>query len=330
MTDINLTLACGPFDRTQALRDGSVKPEGIGLTYLTLEPAEIFYRMINYREFDLSEMSITNYITLVSLGESPFVAIPVFPSRVFRHGYFFINTGSGIKTPADLKGKRGGVVEYRQTAGVYMRGIMQHEYGVKPSDVEWVQARPDRLGRKFADDLKLTTAPPGSQPGDLLEKGEIDFLLSASPPTAFTRGSSKVARLFPNYRELEIDYYKRTKIYPIMHLIVIRKDVHERNPWAALSLYKAFLAAKQRAMQALAHAGAPRASFAWLHSLIEEEQSIIGKDWFPYGVENPAAITALLQYMQEQGLIPRKPALEELFVPSTLRPVPVDEGHPPP
>ena len=181
MTDINLTLACGPFDRTQALRDGSVKPEGINLTYLTLEPAEIFYRMINYREFDLSEMSITNYITLVSLGESPFVAIPVFPSRVFRHGYFFINTASGIKTPADLKGKRGGVVEYRQTAGVYMRGIMQHEYGVKPSDVEWVQARPDRLGRKLPPDMKVTTAPPGSQPGDLLEKGEIDFLLVRQP-----------------------------------------------------------------------------------------------------------------------------------------------------
>jgi 4,5-dihydroxyphthalate decarboxylase len=193
-----------------------------------------------------------------------------------------------------------------------------------------VQARPDRLGRKLPPDMKVTTAPPGSQPGDLLEKGEIDFLLSASPPVAFTRGSPKVARLFPNYRELEIDYYKRTKIYPIMHLIVIRKDVHERHPWAALSLYKAFLTAKDRAMRALMHAGAPRASFAWLHSLIEEEQSIIGKDWFPYGVENPAAITALLQYMEEQGLIPRKPAIEELFVPSTLRPVPVDEGHPPP
>lgn len=329
MTDLHLTLACGPFDRTQALRDGSVKPEGIDLTYLTLEPAEIFYRMINYKEFDVSELSITNYITLVSLGDSPFVAIPVFPSRVFRHGSFFINTGKGIRSPVDLKGKRGGVVEYRQTAGVYMRGILQHEYGVKPSEVEWVQARPDRLGRKLPEDVKVTTAAPGSKPGALLESGEIDFLLSASPPTAFHRGSPKVARLFPNYRELEIDYYKRTKIYPIMHLIAIRKDVYESHPWVALSLYKAFLAAKDRAMRALLHAGAPRASFAWLHSLIEEEQSIIGKDWFPYGVENPAAIHALLQYMEEQGLIPRKPTIEELFVPSTLRPVPVDEGHPP-
>jgi 4,5-dihydroxyphthalate decarboxylase len=327
MADLNLTLACGPFDRTQALRDGTVKPEGIELTYLALEPAEIFYRMINYREFDVSEMSITNYATLVSLGESPFVAIPVFPSRVFRHGSFFINTASGIRTPADLKGKRGGVVEYRQTAGVYMRGILQHEYGVKPADVQWVQARPDRLGRNPPADVTIATAPPGSQPGELLERGEIDFLLSASPPVAFQRGSPRVARLFPNYRELEQDYYRRTKIYPIMHLIVIRKDVHERHPWAALSLYKAFCAAKDHCMRELLHAGAPRVSFAWLASLIEQERSIIGKDWYPYGVENPAAIEALMQYMEEQGLIARRPTVAELFVASTLRPVPVDEGH---
>jgi 4,5-dihydroxyphthalate decarboxylase len=329
MADLNLTLACGPFDRTQALRDGSVKPDGIELTYLTLEPAEIFYRMINYREFDVSEMSISNHMTLVSQGNAPFVAIPAFPSRVFRHGYFFINTASGIGTPADLKGKRGGVVEYRQTAGVYMRGLLQHEYGVKPSDVEWVQARPDRLGKTPPAGVKITTAPPGTQPGDLLERGEIDFLLSASPPLAFQRGSPKIARLFPNYRELEVDYYRRTKIYPIMHLIVIRRDLYEQHPWIALSLYKAFCAAKDRALHALSHAGAPRASFAWLHSLIEEEQAVIGRDWFPYGVQNPAAIEALLQYMMEQGLIERRPTLEELFVPSTLRPLPVDEGHSP-
>jgi 4,5-dihydroxyphthalate decarboxylase len=329
MSDLHLTLACGPFDRTQALRDGSIKPDGIKLTYLALEPAEIFYRMINYREFDISELSMTNYITLVSTGECPFVGIPVFPSRVFRHGYFFINTSKGITAPGDLKGKRGGVVEYRQTAGVYMRGILQHEYGVKPSDVEWVQARPDRLGRALPPDVKVTTAPPGSQPGDLLERGEIDFLLSANPPAAFQRGSPKIARLFPNYRKLEIDYYQRTKIYPIMHLIVIRREVYERHQWIALSLYKAFCAAKERCQRAYLHAGAPRASFAWLHTLIEEEQSIIGKDWFPYGVENPAAIEALLQYMEEQGLYARRPKLEELFVPSTTRPVPVDEGHGP-
>ena len=251
MADLNLTLACGPFDRTQALRDGSVKPDGISLTYLTLEPAEIFYRMINYQEFDLSEMSISNHATLASLGNSPFVGIPAFPSRVFRHNSFFVNTASGIRTPADLKGKRGGVVEYRQTAGIYMRGLMQHEYGVKPTDVEWVQARPDRLGKTTPPGLKITTAPPGSQPGDLLERGEIDFLLSASPPVAFQRGSPKVARLFPNHRELEVEYYKRTKIYPIMHVIVIKRALYEQHPWIALSLYKAFLAAKERAMRAL-------------------------------------------------------------------------------
>ncbi len=259
--------------------------------------------MINYREFDVSEMSISNHM---HAGQPRRFAVRR-RSRRFRRGSFATATSSstpasGIRAPADLKGKRGGVVEYRQTAGVYMRGLMQHEYGVKPTDVEWVQARPDRLGKKPPADVKITTAPPGSQPGDLLERGEIDFLLSASPPVAFQRGSPKVARLFPNYRELEIDYYKRTKIYPIMHLIVIRQaTLYEQHPWIALSLYKAFCAAKDRAMRALSHAGAPRASFAWLHSLIEEEQAVIGKDWFPYGVQNPAAIDALLQYMDGAG-----------------------------
>ena len=149
MANLRLTLACGPYDRTQGLRDGTIAPEGIELNYLTLQPAEIFWRMLQYREFDVSEMSLSNYTTLVSGGNSPFIAIPVFPSRVFRHGYFFINPKSGITKPADLKGKRGGVPEYSMTAAVYMRGLLQHEYGVKPSDVEWVQGRADRLGREL-------------------------------------------------------------------------------------------------------------------------------------------------------------------------------------
>ena len=149
MPNLKLNLACGPYDRTQALRDGTIQAEGIDLNYIQLQPAEIFWRMLQFKEFDASEMSMSNYTTLVSEGNSPFIAIPVYPSRVFRHGYFFINTDKGIKTGADLKGKRGGVPEYSMTAAVYMRGLMQHEFGVKPSDVEWVQGRADRLGRKL-------------------------------------------------------------------------------------------------------------------------------------------------------------------------------------
>jgi 4,5-dihydroxyphthalate decarboxylase len=328
MANLRLTLACGPYDRTQALRDGTIRPEGIELTYVTLQPAEIFWRMLQYKEFDVSEMSLSNYTTLVSGGEAPFVAIPVYPSRVFRHGYFFINTTKGIESPADLKGKRGGVPEYSMTAAVYMRGLLQHEYDVKPTDVEWVQGRADRLGRRLPGDIRLTQAPAGAELGDLLERGEIDFLMTANNPLSFRRGAPSVRRLFPNYAEVEKDYYRRTKIYPIMHTVVIRRDIYARDPWVALNLYKAFVAAKQHAFRLVMEGGSPKASFAWLQPLLEEERAIIGPDWYPYGIEqNRPSLEALTQYAHEHGLTERRLRIEDLFAPSTLRDIPLSEGQ---
>jgi len=328
MTHLRLTLACGPYDRTQALRDGTIRPEGIELNYVTLQPAEIFWRMLQYKEFDASEMSLSNYTTLVSGGASPFVAIPVFPSRVFRHGYFFINTEKGISTPADLKGKRGGVPEYSMTAAVYMRGLLQHEYGVEPGDVEWVQGRAPRLRHALPPGVRLTQAAPGAELGDLLERGEIDFLVTANNPLSFRRGAPNVRRLFPDYRALEQDYYRRTRIYPIMHTVVIRRDILERDPWVAMNLYQAFCRAKEHCYRMLLETGSPKASFAWLQPMIEEEQAIIGPDWYPYGIEqNRASIEALLQYTSEQGLSERRLAIDELFVPSTMRDIPLSEGQ---
>ncbi len=328
MSSLRLSFACGPYDRTQALRDGTIKPDGIELNYLTLQPAEIFWRMLQFKEFDASELSLSNYATLVSEGNAPFIAIPAFPSRVFRHGYFFIHTGKGIRTGADLKGKRGGVPEYSMTAAVYMRGLMQHEFGVKPSDVEWVQGRADRLGRKLPSDVKLTQAPAGTELGDLLERGEIDFLITANSPLSFRRGAGNVQRLFPEYAEMEKDYYRRTRIYPIMHTVVIRRDIYDRDPWVAASLYKALCESKERCYRLLVEGGTPKASFAWLQPLIEEEQAIIGPDWFPYGIaQNRASIEALLQYSHEQGLSSRRLKIEELFAPSTLRDIPMSESQ---
>jgi len=328
MSSLRLSFACGPYDRTQALRDGTIRPDGIELNYLTLQPAEIFWRMLQFKDFDASELSLSNYATLVSEGNAPFIAIPAFPSRVFRHGYFFINTGKGIKSGADLKGKRGGVPEYSMTAAVYMRGLMQHEFGVKPSDVEWVQGRADRLGLKLPSDVKLTQAPAGTELGDLLERGEIDFLITANSPLSFRRGAGNVQRLFPNYAEMEKDYYRRTKIYPIMHTVVIRRDIYDRDPWVAASLYKALCESKERCYRLLVEGGTPKASFAWLQPLIEEEQAIIGLDWFPYGIaQNRPSIDALLQYSHEQGLSARRLKLEELFAPNTLRDIPMSESQ---
>jgi len=321
MSKLRLTFACGPYDRTLALRDGSVQPEGIELNYIASQPPDIFWRMLQFNEFEISEMSLSNYVTLVGAEKAPFIAIPAFPSRVFRHGYFFINTEKGIKTPADLKGKRGGVPEYTMTAAVYMRGLLQHEYGVKPSDVEWVQGRADRLGRKLPADIRLTQAPAGAELGDLLERGEIDFMMTANNPLAFRR-------LFPDYPEVEKDYYRRTKIYPIMHTVVIRNDVYERNPWVALSMYKALCRAKDHAYHLLADMGSPKVSSAWLQPLLEEERAIFGPDWFAYGIEpNRPSIEALLQYTHEHGLTDRRVKLEELFAPSTMRDIPLSEGQ---
>ncbi|HEX9463650.1 MAG TPA: ABC transporter substrate-binding protein [Alphaproteobacteria bacterium] len=328
MANLRLNFACGPYDRTQALRDGTIRAEGIDLTYLALQPAEIFWRMLQYKEFDVSEMSLSNYTMLVAGGNSPFVAIPVFPSRVFRHGYFFINTEKGIKSPKDLVGKRGGVPEYSMTAAVYMRGLLEHEYGVKPTQIEWVQGRADRLKHGLPPGVRLSQAPAGTELGDLLERGELDFLMTANNPLSFRRGAPNVKRLFPNYRELEQDYYRRTKIYPIMHTVVIRREIYERDPWVAQSLYAALCKAKEYAYRMLVETGSPKASFAWLQPMIEEEQAIIGKDWYPYGIEqNRPSIDALLQYNHEQGLSERRLKLEELFVPSTMRDIPLSEGQ---
>lgn len=328
MSRLQLNFACGPYDRTQALRDGTVGVEGVDLNYIALQPAEIFWRQLQYREFDASEMSLSNYCSLVSTGESPFVAIPVYPSRVFRHGYFFVNTSKGITTGADLRGKRGGVPEYSMTAAVYMRGLMQHEFGVAPSEVEWVQGRADRLGRKLPADVTLTQAPAGVELGDLLERGEIDFMMTANNPLSFRRGSANVDRLFPDYVAREKDYYARTRIYPIMHTVVIRRDVLERHPWVALNLYHALCRAKDLCLRQLAEAGSPKASFAWLQPQVEEEKRVIGEDWYPYGIENNRpTLEALLQYNYEQGLSDRLVRVEDLFAPSTLRDIPLADGQ---
>lgn len=328
MSSLRLSLACGPYDRTQALRDGTIRPQGIELTYVSGQPAELFWRMLQYKEFDVSEMSMSNYISLVGRGDCPFIAIPAFLSRVFRHGYIFISSSSGIKDPKDLIGKRGGVPEYTQTAAVMARGLLEHEYGVRPNQIEWIQGRKDRMRLSLPEDVRLTQAPDGRELSDMLDRGEIDFLITGNNPLSFRQGSPNVRRLFPNYRELERDYYRRTKIYPIMHTVVIRRDVYDRDPWVAVSLYSAFCAAKDLCCRLLLETGSPKATFGWLQAMIEEEQAVFGKDWYPYGVEpNRPSLEALLQYNYEQGLTPRRIGVEELFAPSTLAATPLGEGQ---
>ena len=325
MEKLFLTVACGDYDRTKTLQDGSVQPEGIRLNYLPLQAEEIFWRMGSHREFDASEMSLSNQITMVSRGNPPFVAIPIFPSRFFRHSCVFINVDSGIQKPQDLKGKRIGAPEYSITAAVWIRGMLQDDYGVKTQEMQWwiggqeEPGRKERVALKLPPEIKVSPIPEDKTLNGMLENDEIDGLISARSPSSFVKGSPKVRRLFPNYKEVEMDYYKRTKIFPIMHVLIIRKDLYDRHPWVARSLYKAFCEAKDRAIKAMLNITNTHAcTLPWLFAEIDLLKQVFGPDWWPYGIEpNRHVLETLIRYMGEQGLIDRPVKLEELFAPNT-------------
>jgi len=322
---LHVTVACGDYDRTKALQDGSVQAEGIRLNYIPLQAEEIFWRMGGHREFDASEMSLSNQITMVSRGNAPFVAIPVFPSRFFRHSCVFINADSGIQKPQDLQGKKVGAPEYSITAAVWIRGMLKDDYGVATHDMEWFSGgqeepgRRERVALKLPPEIKLSPIAADKTLNGMLESGEIHALISARAPSCFVKGSPKVRRLFPNYKEVEVDYYKRTKIFPIMHVLVIRKEVYEQHPWVARSLYKAFCEAKQRAIQAMHVSNTLACTLPWLFAEIEQLKQIFGSDWWPYGIEpNRHTLETLIRYMGEQGLIDRPVKVEEVFAPNVV------------
>ena len=323
MEKLFLTVACGDYDRTRALQDGSVQPEGIRLNYLPLQAEEIFWRMGHHREFDASEMSLSNAATWIARGNCPFVPIPVFPSRYFRHSCVFINEGSGIRRPEDLKGKRVGTPEYSITAAVWIRGFLQDDYGIRAQDIRWFVGGQEEAGRKervelrLPAEIKVSSIGPEKTLNGMLESGELDALISARSPSCFIKGVPGIRRLFPNYKEVEIDYYRRTKIFPIMHVLVLRKDIHERHPWVARSLYKAFCDAKEKCLQALSISNTLAYTLPWLFADVEELRGVFGADWWPYGIEaNRHALEKLVDYMNAQGLLEKRMNLEELFPPS--------------
>jgi 4,5-dihydroxyphthalate decarboxylase len=322
---LSLTVACGDYDRTKPLQDGSVEPEGIKLNYLPLQSEEIFWRMGHYREFDASEMSLSNHITMISRGDSPFVGIPIFPSRFFRHSSVYYNVESQIKKPEDFKGKKVGAPEYAMTAAVWIRGFFSDDYGVRAHDMKWFLGGQEEPGRKervkleLPPEIKVEPIPDDRTLNSMLEACEIDALISARSPSSFEKGNPRIKRLFPNYKEVEIEYYKRSKIFPIMHIVVIRKDVYERHPWVARSLYKAFCAAKDRALQTMHISNAHACMLPWLSWERERLREIFGPDWWPYGIEaNRHVLESLLRYMGEQGLLKKPVKVEDIFAPSSL------------
>jgi len=325
MVEVPVTIACGNYDRTRPLRDGSVKVEGCAVTYLPLYPEEIFHRAFKFAEFDISEISFSSYIRTVAAGTSAYIGIPAFVSRIFRHSGIYVRNGAGIERPEDLRGKRVGVPEYQITAVVWMRGMMQHEYGVPPSDIHWRSGGQEQAGRHERTPLKsipgVDLKPIGNDQTlvGMLKDGELDALFTARAPSSFLKGEPHIARLFANTRQAEQAYYKKTKLFPIMHLVGIRKTLAEQYPWLATSAYKAFCEAKALAMIDLRDVNALMVTLPWLEAETHETSAIMGDDFWKYGIaENLPEIEALTQYVYEQGLADRKVKVEELFHPSTF------------
>jgi 4,5-dihydroxyphthalate decarboxylase len=307
---MRLTLACGRYDRTQALIDGRVRIEGVDeLTYLALRPGETFWRMLNHEEFDASEMSLSSYSILRSEGDTRFIAIPVFPSRVFRQNAVYVRADSPIREPRELKGKRIGVGDYQMTAAVWTRGFLQHEYGVLPKDVAWVIGRPIRTIQPPAG-IRLEPLPAGTTLEEMLERGEIDALMTVMIP----KGLGKtLRRLIPDFREVELAYYRKTKIFPIMHTFVLRKSVYDANPWLAISLYRAFTRARDVAQQHMYDTDALTVSLPWVIDEMERSREVV----WDYSIEGSRpTLEALLQYLDEQQLTRRRIDVAELFVPN--------------
>lgn len=326
MADVPVTIACGNYDRTRAIRDGTVKVEGCNVTYLPLYPEEIFHRAFKFQEFDISELSFSSYIRTVAAGTSAYIGIPAFVSRIFRHSGIYVRKGAGIEKPQDLRGKRIGVPEYQITAVVWMRGLMQHEYGIAPSEIHWRSGGQEQPGRHERTPLKAIPGLDLQPIGDdrtlngMLKAGELDALFTARAPSSFLAGEPHIARLFANTRAAERAYYRKTRLFPIMHLVGIRKILAEKYPWLATSVYKAFCEAKARAMIDLRNVNALMVTLPWLEAETNETSAIMGEDFWKYGIsENLPEIEALTQYVHEQGLADRKVKVEELFHPATFK-----------
>ena len=326
MPKLSLTLACGPYAHTDALEHDRVRLEGIDLTFLPLEsPPEIFTRMLSNEAFDACEMSLSHYFRHRSGGAGdhpfPFVAIPVFPLRKFRHSFIFINTKSGIEKPEDLAGRRIGVMEYSQTAACWIRGILQDDYGVTPESITWFiggvnrPGHPSVLQNRPRSDVSIEYIGDTRTLNDMLVAGEIDALIGARSPRSLGR-VPHVQRLFPDYRRVEQDYFRRTRIFPIMHTVVLREGLYREKPWVADSLFKGFVASKRLAWEGMHDDGNTRLMLPWLANDIEEMKAVCGGDPWWYGVEpNRHVLDTIARYLHRERFVPQPLDIDTLFVP---------------
>lgn len=324
MSKLNLTLACWDYDRTRGLMD-RVQPEGIDLNYLPMAVEETFFRMLRHREFDVAELSLSSYCVSLTRPDRPFVALPVFPSRFFRHSCIFVSAKSKVREPKDLIGKRVGTPEYQMTAPVWIRGILADDYGVPVDAVTYVTGGEETPGRdeKLKLDLpariRIERAPAGKTLSGMLRSGEIDALHTARAPSCFTDGGGDARRLFEDFQSVERAYFKRTGIFPIMHVIVVRRDVYDRHRWVAQTLTQAFREAQALAYAELAETAALKVMLPWLTAHVEETRREMGRDFWAYGLEpNRTVLETFLRYHHDQGLSPKRLDVGDLFAPEAL------------
>jgi 4,5-dihydroxyphthalate decarboxylase len=308
--NLPLTLAINPYDHVRGLA-----PQGIGLTVLELPIEEIFFRFTRFREWDASEMSFGKTVSLMAEAAPDIVPIPVFPSRVFRHSAIYIGEKSNIKEPRDLEGRKVGIPEWAQTAGIYARGLLQHEYGVDLARIHWHQAGVRQAGRiekvklHLGEGLRITRVPDKSL-AQMLASGELDAVISARDPGG--------KRLFEDYVSVEEQYFRKTRIYPIMHVVVLRREAYERDRWIAMNLFKAFDEARRESMQRLVEIGLSHVPMPWLAEHARRWRALAGEDFWPYGIApNRPTLEAFVQYAHEQGITARRLKVEELFAPET-------------
>lgn len=319
------------LDRTLALQTGVVSPGGVDLSYVVVPGiGDLFRRMVQHAEFDAAEMSACTYIMMSGRDDRRLVAIPVFPSRSFRHGQIYVHGDAPIARPEDLVDRDVGVLDYQMTAALWIRAFLEHDYGVSPTKIRWwtgglyTPAYAERMAMSAPPGVQLQRIPEDETLEGMLAAGKLDALVTVEPPRLFRARSSSIRRLFPDHRSVEREYFRRTGFFPIMHLVVVRRDVYERNRWLAVSLVEAFEAAKRIGTERMRYQGALAVGVPWLGSDMEEIDELFGGDAFPYGVaRNRRILERMTEYAHEQGLTPRRVGVDELFAPETYQdPVP--------
>ena len=325
MTRVPLSVCTGDYDRVRALADGRIGIEGCDVNYVTMNPEQAFYRAWNNLEFDVTELSGSSYILARSTGWDNYIAVPVFPSRMFRHSGIYIRADAGIEKPEDLKGREVGVPVYAMTAALWIRGMLQDDCGVAPADIHWRTGGLEQGGRKpkfsphLPSDIRVTPIPDDRTLSAMLAEGEITALVSAREPSCFEGGKGDIVRLFPDFRAAEKAWYARSGMFPIMHVLAIRKTLVEREPWLATSVLKAFTEAKDICLDEMSDVTALAVSMPWIAAELSETRALMGNDIWPYGFqENLKELETMCRWSRAQGVAARNMDPAELFHPATL------------